>query len=107
MQWMQTIHLRWNPMGAQVQMTFRTAGTWQKQPSLEAFAGAALKAATRLWFAVAFIGQLLFAFTVASFYGGTAARGDLQAWNKSMTHGYVPGDRVGNLVIAIHLISAV
>jgi len=94
-------------MGAQVQMTFRTAETWQKQHSLEAFAGAALKAATRLWFAVAFIGQLLFAFTVASFYGGTAARGDLQAWNKSMTHGYLPGDRVGNLVIAIHLISAV
>jgi tetratricopeptide (TPR) repeat protein len=94
-------------MGAQVQMTFRTAETWQKPHSLQDFGGTALKAATRLWFAVAVIGQLLFAFTVASFYGRAAVRGDLQAWNQSMTHGYLPGDRVGNLAVAIHLISAV
>ena len=94
-------------MGAQVPMTFPTAETWQKQHSLEAFAGTALKTATRFWFAVAFIGQLLFAFTVASFYGGAVVRGDLQAWNRSMTHGYLPGDRMGNLAVAIHLMSAV
>src|ERR1700730_11605203 len=94
-------------MGAQVQMTFPTAETWQKQHSLEAFAGTALKAATRFWFAVAFLGQLLFAFTVASFYGGAAVRGDFEAWNRSMTHGYLPGDRMGNLAVAIHLLSAV
>jgi len=88
-------------------MTFRTAETWQKQYSLETFAGTALKAATRFWFSIFVTGQLLFAFTVASFYGGAAVRGDLQAWNKSMPHGYVPGDRVGNLAVAIHLLSAV
>jgi len=88
-------------------MTFRTAETWRKQYSLETFAGTALKAATRFWFSIFVTGQLLFAFTVASFYGGAAVRGDLQAWNKSMPHGYVPGDRVGNLAVAIHLVSAV
>jgi uncharacterized membrane protein len=94
-------------MGAQVSMTLRTAETWHKPHSLEAFAGTALQAATRFWFAVAFLGQLLFAFTVASFYGGAAVRGNFEAWNRSMTHGYLPGDRMGNLAVAIHLMSAV
>jgi tetratricopeptide (TPR) repeat protein len=53
------------------------------------------------------IGQLIFAFTVASFYGRAAVRGDLQVWNRFMTHGYIPGDRAGNLAVAIHLVSAV
>ena len=94
-------------MGAQVQATFRATETWQKQYSWEAFAGTALKAATRFWFLVFFTGQLLFAFTVASFYGRAAVRGDFEAWNKSMTHGYRAGDTAGNLAVAIHLISAV
>src|SRR5258708_21104396 len=94
-------------MSTQVPTTFRTAETWRTPYSLEAFAGTALKAATRFWFSVFITGQLLFAFTVASFYGGAVVRGDLQAWNKSMTHGYVPGDRMGNLAVAIHLVSAV
>ena len=94
-------------MDAQVPMTFRTAEAWQKRHSLEAYAGSALKAATRFWFLIFFTAQLLFAFTVASFYGLAAVRGDFQAWNKSMPHGYVPGDRVGNLAVAIHLVSAV
>src|SRR5205814_7545571 len=51
--------------------------------------------------------QLLFAFTVASFYGRTAARGDWWAWNQSITHGHVAGNRTGNLVVASHLLSAV
>jgi tetratricopeptide (TPR) repeat protein len=88
-------------------MTFRTAETWQRRYSLDDFASTALKAATRFWFLVFIIGQMAFAFTVASFYGRAAARGDLQAWNRSMPHGYVPGDRVGNLAVAIHLASAV
>jgi uncharacterized membrane protein len=80
---------------------------WTNRLELDSVADTALKAAARFWFLVAVIGQLLFAFTVASFYGRTAARGDLQSWNRSMTHGYVPGDRAGNLVVALHLISAV
>jgi uncharacterized membrane protein len=75
--------------------------------SLQAFADTALKATTRLLFLVILIGQLVFAFTVASFYGMPAARGDLQAWNRSITQGHVPGDTIGNLAVAMHLASAV
>ena len=61
---------------------------------LPSLSGAAtLKAAARFWFVVAVLGQLLFAFTVASYYGLTAARGDLGAWNRHMTHGYAAGER--------------
>ena len=74
---------------------------------LNSVADVALKAAVRFWFGVMVVGQLIFAFTVASFYGMTAARGDLLAWRKSITHGYIPGDTMGNLAIVVHLTSAV
>ena len=67
---------------------------------LNSVADTVLRAAARFWFLVALIGQLVFAFTVASVYSRTAVRGDLQAWNKFMTHGYIPGDRLGNLLNA-------
>ena len=47
---------------------------------LESVAGSALKAATRFWFAVAVVGQVVFAFATASFYGLTALRGDYHGW---------------------------
>lgn len=72
-----------------------------------AVAATTLKAAVRFWVAMVVIGQLIFAFTVASFYGRAAVRGDLQVWNRFMTHGYIPGDRAGNLAVVIHLVSAV
>ncbi len=67
----------------------------------------ALEATARLWFVVAVVGQWLFAAYVAAFYGGSAARGDLLAWNKHLPHGYTPGDRAGNLVLITHLVLAV
>ena len=67
----------------------------------------ALRAAARFWFAVVVIGQLLFASSVAAFYGRAAGRGDFDAWNRLMTHGYVPGEPVGNAAVGIHLASAV
>ena len=74
---------------------------------LNSVADTALKAATRFWFAVMVVGQSIFAFAVASFYGLAALRGDSpHAWSKSITHGYVPGDILGNLAVAIHLFSA-
>jgi hypothetical protein len=69
-----------------------------------AVAATTLKAAARFWVAMVVIGQLIFAFTVASFYGRAAVR-DLQVWNRFMTHGYIPGDRAGNLAVVIHLVS--
>src|ERR1700744_5405594 len=67
----------------------------------------ALKAAAASWFVVVVAGQLLFAFSVASFYGLAAARGNWQQWNRTMTHGYFGDHPIGNMVVAIHLASAV
>jgi hypothetical protein len=78
-----------------------------EEHSLRKHADRALKAAAGFWFVVAVLGQLVFAFAVASFYGLSAARGNWQQWNKSMTHGYTPGHPMKNLVVAIHLGSAV
>lgn len=72
---------------------------------LNSVADAALKVATRFWFVVAVIGQLLFAFAVASFYGLTALRGDYHGWK--ISNGYIPGVTKGNLAVVMHLISAV
>jgi hypothetical protein len=74
---------------------------------LSTVADTALTAAVRFWFVVAVVGQLIFAFTVASFYGMASMRGDWRAWNKGMAHGYVSGDIVGNIAVAVHLVSAV
>jgi hypothetical protein len=94
-------------MGAELQITFPRALASRRGDSLQKFADATLKAAVGFWFGVTLIGQLLFAGTVAIFYSFTAARGNLHAWNKTMTHGYVAGDPVGNAVVGVHLISAV
>lgn len=72
---------------------------------LDSLAEKALKASATFWFAVTVIGQLVFGFTVASFYSLTALRGDYHAWN--FTHGFVPGETSGNLAVVLHLISAV
>jgi uncharacterized membrane protein len=74
---------------------------------IESVADGAVKRAVQFWFVVTAIGQLVFALTVAFFYGMTALRGDLHAWTKVLTHGYVPGDGVGNVALAAHLVSAV
>jgi len=72
---------------------------------LDSVADTALKAAARFWFGVTVIGQLVFAFAVASFYSLTAIRGDYHAWR--FTNGYVPGVTKGNLAVVMHLASAV
>ena len=74
---------------------------------LTSVAETTLRAATRFWFAVVLTGQLVFAFTVASFYGLSALRGDFHRWNKSITHGLVAGDTMGNFAVGMHLFSAV
>jgi hypothetical protein len=79
----------------------------QTKASRRRLADKTLKAAAAFWFVVAVIGQLLFAFSVASFYGLAAVRGNWQQWNKVMTHGYSADHPIGNTVVAIHLASAV
>ncbi|NHZ79163.1 DUF2306 domain-containing protein [Massilia sp. CCM 8695] len=68
---------------------------------------AALAWSARLWFGVAVLGQLLFAWYVAVFYGGALAHGDLAQWNKVMPRGYVAGDTAGNAAIGLHVLAAV
>jgi len=71
---------------------------------LSSVADTVLKAAARFWFGVTVIGQLLFAFAVASFYSLTALRGDYHGWK--FTNGFVPGVTKGNWAVAMHLASA-
>jgi hypothetical protein len=65
-----------------------------------------LRAAARFWFVVALVGQFAFAFSVAAFYGLTAVRGDFQAWNKILAHGYEAGATMGNAALAGHILFA-
>jgi hypothetical protein len=73
---------------------------------LNSAADKALKAAARFWFVLAVIGQFAFAFSVASFYGLTALRGDFQAWNKILANGYEAGATMGNAALAGHILFA-
>jgi tetratricopeptide (TPR) repeat protein len=94
-------------MDDHINMTFRAAGARQARLSARSIADRALTVTTRSWFLVILIGQSIFAFTVASFYGLAALRGRTpQAWSRHFTHGYVPGDTIGNLAVAMHLASA-
>jgi len=70
-------------------------------------AAPALRASAAVWFAAAALGQLLFALYVAVFYGRAVAQGQPETWNQVLQRGYVPGDRVGNVVLAAHLLFAV
>jgi uncharacterized membrane protein len=81
--------------------------THRSSPLATAIADGALPTAARLWYLTAVVGQLVFAFAVASFYASAVVRGNLAAWNRFMPHGYVTGDTVGNTVVAVHLLAAV
>lgn len=65
-----------------------------------------LRGAAIFWFLVVLVGQLFFAASVAAFFGRAAGRGDCDAWNRVMAHGYVPGEPLGNMMVAIHLAAA-
>ena len=58
------------------------------------------------WFTVALIGQGLFASYIALFYWGNALRGDFAKWNDVLAVGIVPGDKAGNVAVAIHILLA-
>lgn len=72
----------------------------------DAWAALALNAAARFWFAATVAGQLIFAAYIVSLYGGAAADGNFNGWNKVMTHGFVRADLAGNVVTAVHLLLA-
>jgi tetratricopeptide (TPR) repeat protein len=73
---------------------------------LDSIAETALKKAAQFWFVLVLLGQFLFAFTVASFYGLTTLRGDSQVWNRVLIQGYVEGHPMGNAALAGHILFA-
>ena len=83
-----------------------STAVWTNRFEMTSVADTTLKAAARFWFVVSLAGQLVFAFAVATFYGLSALRGDYHGWSKSITHGHVPGDTMGNFAVAMHLASA-
>lgn len=74
---------------------------------MNSMANIALMSASRFWFCVAVVGQMLFVYYIVSFYGNSALHGDFVVWNKVLPKGYIPGDAMGNLAVAIHLFLAV
>ncbi len=82
-----------------------SAAVMTNRLELSSVADSALKAAARFWFVTTVVGQVIFAFTVASFYSLTALRGDYHKWN--FTNGYVPGFSMGNTAVVVHVASAV
>jgi uncharacterized membrane protein len=94
-------------MSTQLQTPFAIPAVTRTKYSTRKIADTTLKVAAAFWFVVVVLGELIFATAVASFYGLAAARGNWHQWNKFMSHGYTPGRPMANLVVAIHLASAV
>jgi len=65
-----------------------------------------LRISAAAWFAVAALGQLLFAYYILRFYGGSALRGDPGAWTRVLEVGYVAGATAQNTVLISHLAAA-
>ena len=83
-----------------------STAVWTTRLELGSLADKSLTAATRFWFAVTLIGQFAFAFSVAIFYGLTALRGNFQAWNRVLAHGYEAGATMGNAALGGHILFA-
>jgi hypothetical protein len=83
-----------------------STAVWTTRLELGSLADKSLAAATRFWFVVTLIGQFAFAFSVAIFYGLTALRGNFQAWNRVLAHGYEAGATMGNAALAGHILFA-
>ena len=79
---------------------------WINRWDLDSAANTALRAAAGFWFTVAVLGQWIFVFYIASFYGVSSARGNIGVWNKTLAQGWVPGNTTGNTVLAAHLLFA-
>lgn len=60
----------------------------------------------RSLFAIGLAGQLAFAVYIFVHFGGTAIEGDWEAWTRSMIHGIIEGDPVGNAAVVMHILLA-
>lgn len=88
-------------------ITINSSGKINTYGKIDAPGSNALGLAAEFWLVVAGIGQWIFATYLIMFYGGTAVRGELHLWREKLTHGYVPGDVMGNAAVITHLLLAV
>lgn len=65
-----------------------------------------LNGAATLWFLTAALGQFLFAVYILGFYGRTTVTGNFGEWNKVMYRGLISGDRMGNVLLGLHIVFA-
>ncbi|HVT44320.1 MAG TPA: DUF2306 domain-containing protein [Thermoanaerobaculia bacterium] len=84
-----------------------SASVWTHESDLRTIADKTLRLAAQLWFLVAVTGQFIFVAYVIAFYGGTAVRGNLEAWNEVLPRGYEAGATLNNVAVAAHLSLAV
>lgn len=67
-----------------------------------------LRCAVGCWLFVTLIGQWLFLYYIAALYGVSTLSGHFEDWARRTTlfKGYVPGDTIGNLHFAAHVLLA-
>jgi len=71
-------------------------------------ADSALGAAAAFWFFVTLIGQWVFLYYIAAFYGPGAMSGDFASWNSHpfINNAIVAGDAAGNIAFGAHVLLA-
>lgn len=94
------------PGGIQMPQQVRNRSASQKRHSLQNLADTVLKAAAAIWLLVAIVGQWIFVVYIVSFHGRAIVVGDLARVNKVLPHGYVDGNAIGNITLAVHLLFA-
>ncbi len=62
--------------------------------------------AAAAWLIGAVLGQLIFAYYIASFYGTHALNNDFEKWNEILPHGYQKGKIFDNTIMLLHLLFA-
>jgi hypothetical protein len=83
-----------------------STAVWTTRLELSSVADKSLRAAARFWFVVALLGQFAFAISVAVFYGLTALRGNIQAWNRILGRGLETGATMSNTALVGHILFA-
>ena len=75
---------------------------------IENIAARMLHASAVIWFLTAVVGQWLFVYYIAGFYGPATLVGDFESWrrNEGLIDGYVAGDVTGNFFFATHVLIA-
>ncbi|MBW3466796.1 DUF2306 domain-containing protein [Arthrospiribacter ruber] len=89
-------------MGSPIQIKKHGISTLFNRYSAEGL----LKLNTEIWFVTAFIGQVIFAAYIIKLYGGASFRGDWEAWNSFMPHGYQEGRLWSNAIVFLHIFMA-